>query len=137
MIHITDDVVLRDEDIQERFVRATGAGGKNRVHDATAVELRVDLAKLALPDDVIARLVDSAGKHVTKDGVLVVVARADESQARNREAARGQLLALLSGAAEGTSPRRATRPRRGVRKARRQAKQQHRALKRGRRAPGE
>jgi ribosome-associated protein len=45
MIQITDTIVLDDREIKERFVRATGPGGQNINKVATAVELRVDIAK--------------------------------------------------------------------------------------------
>jgi ribosome-associated protein len=135
MIHIAEGVTLNDQDIVERFVRAEGPGRRNVQHDATAVELRVDLGRLNLPLEVVDRLIALPGHHVTNDGILVVVARGDESQARNREIAREQLLLLLSRAAAVPAARRKTRPRRSVRNARRTAKQQHRALKRARRPP--
>jgi ribosome-associated protein len=94
-IHLTDTVALNDNDIQERFVSAQGARGQNPDHDCTAVELRLDLIRTALPLDVKARLTALAGRHVTRDGVLVVTSRAFKSQAANRDAARSRLFAML------------------------------------------
>ena len=75
MIHITDTVVLNEREIRERFVRATGPGGQNIDKDVTAVELRVDIGKSSLPSDLKERLIAMAGRHVTTDGVLMVVSR--------------------------------------------------------------
>lgn len=46
------------------------------------------------------RLVALAGRHVTTDGVLLIVSRALRSQAQNREAAQARLVALLKRAAK-------------------------------------
>ena len=48
---------------------------RNIDKDATAVELRVDIGKSSLPSDLKERLIAMAGRHVTTDGVLVIVSR--------------------------------------------------------------
>jgi ribosome-associated protein len=136
MMHINKDVTLNERDVVVRFVRASGPRGVNREHDATAVELRLDLGTAALPQAVAERLAELGGRHINADGVLVVVARGDESQARNREAAWKKLTRLIVRAADEGRPRRPTHPRRAVRKAQRQSKEQHSAVKRGRRSTG-
>ena len=94
-MRITSDLVVDDHEIEERFVRSMGADGQNPRRKATAVELRFDIDRSSLPSDVQARLRVLGGRHVTGTSVLVVVSRRYRSQARNREAARQQLLQLL------------------------------------------
>ena len=94
-MRITDGLVVDDHEIEERFVRSMGADGQNPRRKATAVELRFDIDRSSLPADIRARLRALGGRHVTGDGVLVVVSRRYRSQGRNREAARDQLLRLL------------------------------------------
>ena len=118
MIRVTDTIVLEDRCVKERFVRAFGSGGQNARKDATAVELRFDIGASSLPLDMQERLVVIAGKHVTNDGVLVVVSRTFPSQAQNRDAATGQLVALVRQAAEVPLKRKTTRPRAAVREKR-------------------
>ena len=132
MTRVTGTIALADRDIRERFVRAIGSGSQNPLKEATAVELRLDLARCSLPDDVKERLVVLAGRKVTNEGVLVIVSRANRSQAQNRESARARLLALVRDAAEQPAARKATRPRRAIRADRLDDKRQHSELKRRR-----
>ena len=93
-------VTVDEHEIEERFVRAVGTAGQNRRHRATAVELRLNLHAVTLPLEVRQRLSELGGKHVTREGVLLIVSRKYRSQARNRAAARGTLHALLQKAFE-------------------------------------
>ena len=131
-MHITDSIVLDDRAITERFVRATGPGGQNVNKEATAVELRVDVRKSALPPDVKERLIALAGRHVTTDGVLIVVSRAHRSQVENRDAARAGLAALLKRAAKPPKRRKATSPSQAERAKRSISKERRSAVKRSR-----
>src|SRR3989338_8985231 len=81
--------------VDERFIRGSGPGGQNVNKVATAVELRFDVARSRLPDDVKGRLIALAGRRMTADGFLVIDAREHRTQAQNREAARARLMALL------------------------------------------
>jgi ribosome-associated protein len=118
MIRINKDVVIEDRDIKERFVRASGPGGQNLNNEATAVELTLNIATSSLPPDVKDRLVALAGRGVRTNGVLIVMSRAYRSQARNREAARARVIALLERAAKPPRTRRPTRPDASVRETR-------------------
>lgn len=131
-MHITDSIVLDDGAITERFVRATGPGGQNVNKDATAVELRVDVRKSGLPPDVKERLIALAGRHVTGNGVLIVVSRAHRSQVENRDAARAGLAALLKRAAKPPKRRTATSPSQAERAKRSFSKDRRSAVKRSR-----
>jgi ribosome-associated protein len=132
MIRLTDTIVLQRREVKERFVRASGPGGQNLDKDATGVELRFDVRKASLPPDLKDRLIALGGKHVTTDGVLIVVARASRSQAQNREAAHARLVALLTRAARAPRKRRPTKPRAAMRERRLLAKERHSAVKRSR-----
>ena len=129
MIRVTDDVVLDDREIEERFVRASGPGGQNVNKVASAVELRFDVAASSLPTEVKARLLALAGKRVTSDGVLLIDSREHRTQAQNREAARARLVALLQHAARRPKTRRPTRPGAAARNKRLQSKKQRSAVK--------
>ncbi len=132
MIHITDSVIFDEREIRERAVRATGPGGQNARNEARAVELRLNLATSTLPSDVKERLGLIAGRRLTTDRVLVVVARADRSHARNRAAAHNRLFTLLQSAANPSATRTATGISRSQRQERMASKERRAGVKHSR-----
>jgi ribosome-associated protein len=137
MIPVTARLALRDEEIQESFIRASGPGGQNVNKVATAVELRFDaLASPSLPDDVKARLRPLAGSRMTADGVIIIRAERHRSQERNRAEALEKLVALLRSAAHRPKPRRPTKPTRASKERRLEHKSRRANVKRLRGARG-
>jgi ribosome-associated protein len=105
VIAITPTLALDERDVELDFVRASGPGGQNVNKVATAVQLRFDTRRAALPDAVRQRLGRLAGGQMTAEGVLVIDARRHRSQARNRQEALDRLVALLRQAATPPRPR--------------------------------
>jgi ribosome-associated protein len=132
MLRVTESITLDDHEVSERFVRAIGPRGQNMKKEATAVELRLDIAGSVLPADVKERLRVLARRAVTKDGVLVIVGRVHRSQGENRTAAHARLLALLQRAAIPPEKRRPTAPPQTTREQRLAFKKRQGALKRSR-----
>jgi ribosome-associated protein len=110
MIPITDTISIDDSELSESFVRSSGPGGQNVNKVSSAVQLRFDVRHSpSLPNDVAIRLMRLAGKRLTKEGVIVIVAQQHRDQTRNRADARERLFDLIRQAAVRPVPRRATK----------------------------
>jgi ribosome-associated protein len=123
MIRITDDISIGESEIEESFVRSSGPGGQNVNKLSTAVQLRFDVRRSpSLPNDVAIRLMRLAGKRMTKDGVLVIIAQTNRTQERNRADAMERLIDLIKQAAVRPVKRIATKPTKASREKRLEGK---------------
>lgn len=138
MIRITGAIAIDETELEEHFIRASGPGGQNVNKLASAVQLRFDVRHSPnLPPDVRDRLERLSGHRLTRDGVLVIMARRHRTQERNRADARERLIELIRSAAAAPTPRRVTRPTKAAKRRRLNAKARHGALKRLRRVQPE
>jgi ribosome-associated protein len=123
VISVTPEINIDDSELSESFVRSSGPGGQNVNKVSSAVQLRFDARQSpSLPNDVALRLMKLAGKRLTKDGVIVILAQQFREQERNRAAARERLFAMIRQAAVPPVPRRATRVPRSEKKRRLEGK---------------
>jgi len=123
--------MLPDTDITISFVRSAGPGGQNVNKLATAAQLRFDLAgTTALSPAAKARLRALAGRRVTDDGILLIVARNHRTQEGNRREALARLEALIDQARVEPRLRRATKPTKASKERRLQVKARQQRVKR-------
>ena len=132
-LSVSPTIRIPDDELVERFVRASGAGGQNVNKVSSAVELRFDvLNSPSLPQAVRERVLARRDRRLTAEGVLVIDAQRFRTQERNRADARERLADILREGLLVQPPRIATKPTRASQRRRVEDKRSRSQLKRGR-----
>jgi len=118
-LEISPGITIPDGDLSMAFVRASGPGGQNVNKVASAVQLRFDLeGTAALNERVKTRLKRLAGRRLTDDGAILIIARNHRTQERNRQEALDRLSELIQTALVEPRVRRPTKPTRASKERR-------------------
>jgi ribosome-associated protein len=110
---------IPEDEIELSSIASSGPGGQNVNKVATAVQLRFDIRHSpSLPEGVRQRLLSLGGNRVTREGVLVITARAHRTREANRRDALARLEALVERASHVPKKRVKTKPTAAARRKR-------------------
>jgi ribosome-associated protein len=133
-VEIAPGVAIADDELEWKFIRASGPGGQNVNKVSSAVQLRFNLpVNLSIPVAARNRLRRLAGQKLTDDGTILISARNERSQEQNRRAALERLAELIRAALIEPKVRRKTKPTKASKERRIESKKHRGATKSGRR----
>lgn len=133
MIKINETISIPDDELKFNFTRSSGPGGQNVNKVSSAVYLRFDVRNTSsLTEEIKIRLIELAGKRVSKNGVLIIKAQRYRTQAQNRREVIKRLVELIQSAAVKPVYRKKTRPPQAVKERRLIDKHKHSLLKQAR-----
>lgn len=133
-LRITSSLTLPLSEIDFSFIRSPGPGGQNVNKVATAVELRFNVQRSSLSNDIKLRALNLAGNRATLAGEIIIKATRYRTQERNKHDAIQRLITLLLHAATPPKLRQKTKPTRGSVERRLDSKKRHSQAKQLRRS---
>jgi ribosome-associated protein len=132
-LEITPNIVIGDDELEWKFIRASGPGGQNVNKVSSAVQLRFLLPfNTSLPVAVRNRLRAIGGQKLNDDGTILISARSERSQEQNRREALERLADLIRAAMVEPKIRKKTRPTKASKERRIESKKRRSTTKSGR-----
>jgi ribosome-associated protein len=132
-LDIAPGIAIADDELEWKFIRASGPGGQNVNKVSSAVQLRFNLpANSSIPAPARHRLRRLAGQKLLDDGTILLAARSERSQDQNRRAALERLEALIRAALVEPKVRRKTKPTKASKERRIESKKRRGSTKQGR-----
>jgi ribosome-associated protein len=130
---ITPSIVIPDDELEWKFIRASGPGGQNVNKVSSAVQLRFLLPiNSSIPIAARNRLRAQAGQKILDDGTILISARSERSQEQNRREALEKLAVLIQSALVEPKVRKKTRPSKASKERRIESKKRRGTTKQAR-----
>ena len=135
-MRITDTLVIDEAEIEERYMRASGAAGQHVNKTESPIQIRFTAQENRdLTADQKARLKKLAGSRMTLGGEVLIRAESSRSRERNRAEARERLRNLIERCLTAPKPRKKSRPSLASVRRHKESKMQRSGLKASRRRP--
>ena len=96
MLQISKAVTITDSEIKISSMRSSGSGGQNVNKVSTAVQLRYNIVKADIPEDIKERFCEQYKNKISKNGDVIIVAQSHRTQNRNKMDAINRLENLFS-----------------------------------------
>lgn len=128
-LQVNQQVMIPDEEITTRAIRAQGAGGQHVNKVSSAIHLQFDSQKSSLPERYKQAVLASRDRRVARDGTITIKAQRFRSQDRNREDAMQRLAEFLRNLVRPRKKRVPTKPSKAARQRRMDSKTRRGSLK--------
>jgi ribosome-associated protein len=129
-VDLAPGVRVPSDALRIQYARSSGPGGQNVNKLNTRAELWAPVLEIVgLSPSAIQRLKRLAGKRLTRDGMIHLVAQTERSQERNREAVLDRLRLMIQEALIEPKPRRPTKPSRAAKRRRLESKRRRGEIK--------
>lgn len=130
MLHIDNQIKIKDSEIEILSVRAQGPGGQNVNKVASAIHLRFNIHNSSLPDSIKHRLLELNDYRVSRAGIIIIKAQRYRTKERNLEDAFNRLRTLILSAKQLKRRRIKTLPTKNMKQKRRDDKARKSKMKR-------
>lgn len=129
MLIINESVVIPEDEIEFKSIRAQGSGGQKVNKTSCAIHLSFNISASSLPDSYKSALFKVSDQRLSSDGTVVIKAQKYRSLEKNRHDALSRLKDLILQATETKKPRKATKPSKNSQRKRMDRKTKHSQLK--------